>query len=196
MNTRMVIFCVVLYLQFLASFATQLAGQPLQRKDSVVSITQKEAIAIANRHARKKHKRLERFTIIPCEGLVLWRIIYDGGGPEYVIDKRGGMIIKIERIPQSSHSSESNAGANRGQSVSEREAITIAKTDARAEYGDKEDIDKYEVRACEQAKVWRIVFDFKPPMGSRDGQFVLPNGSMPQYVIDKASGKIIYRARD
>lgn len=166
-----------------------------QRKEETSNkIDQTKAVAIANKRVRKTYKRLERFTVIPCEGIVLWRIIYDGGGPEYVIDKRSGMIIKVEQLPQGL--GRSNAGLIHREAVGEQEAIAIAKQDARTKYGDKEDIDQYDVRACEEAKGWRIVFDFKPPVGSRDDQLILPHGSFPQYVIEKASGKIIYRARD
>lgn len=197
MKSQTIVFCLCLFVQFSGTAAQQQTAQYSQRRvERANRVDQKSAIAIANRAAGKTYKRLERLAIVPCEGIVLWRIIYDGGGPEYVIDKRSGMIIKVEHLPQGSSSNGGKAGSNPGKNMSELEAIEIAKRDARAEYGDREDVDKYNVRACEEAKAWRIVFDFKPPIGSRDDQLILPHGSMPQYVIDKASGKILYRARD
>jgi len=189
MKSQIIILSLCLFLRFYSVIAQQPRRHSLQPHGTKSeTIDQNKAIAISNRAARKTYKRLERFTVVPCEGLVLWRIIYDGGGPEYVIDKRSGKIIKVEHLPQGSSSG--------GRKLNQEEAIEIAKRDARAKYGDREDVDKYDVRACEEAKAWRIVFDFRPPAGTRYDQLILPNGSMPQYVIDKTSGKILYRARD
>jgi hypothetical protein len=32
----------------------------------------------------------------------------------------------------------------------------------------------YDIRTCEQARLWRIVFEFKPPASARGGHFPTP----------------------
>src|SRR2546428_4168302 len=63
-------------------------------------ISEQRAIVIANKDARRRFSPLSRFRIIPCEQVRFWRIIYDGGGPEYVIDKLSARIIRRQKIPQ------------------------------------------------------------------------------------------------
>src|SRR5437016_524591 len=133
---RTIVFCLCVFLQF--HYAGKRVSSAAQQRETFNAIDQNKAIGIANRHARKTYKTLKRFRVVACEGLVHWRIIYDGGGPEYVIDKRTGIIIKVEHLPQSPRPN-GGALARQNKSISKQEATEIAKKDARLEYGDKED---------------------------------------------------------
>jgi len=154
-------------------------------------ISKEEAIALANKEASKDYKSLEQFQVVPCEQVAFWRIIYDGGGPEYVIDKISGTIIRRQKLPQSLADDQSEEGLRQNKAVSQQEAVAIAKKDAKESYGSKVDIGQFVVITCEQMKVWRVIFDFKLEPGQSLQN--LPNGSFPKYVIDKRTGKIIYK---
>lgn len=64
-----------------------------------VSTSREDALAIARRDAAQAYSSLESYNVTACELTNVWRVIYspegglDGGGPEYVIDKRTGRII-------------------------------------------------------------------------------------------------------
>jgi hypothetical protein len=157
-------------------------------------IGKKRAIAIANRDAQKNYPSLSRFRIIPCAQTSFWRIIYDGGGPEYVIDRASGSIIRRQEVPQApKHETVGTVDSNKR--ISKEKAIGIAKTDALRTYGDREDVEQYAIIACEQAKVWRIIFDHKP-VGASGNIAAFPNGSTPKYVIDKKTGEIVHKQRN
>jgi hypothetical protein len=148
------------------------------------------AVLIANDDARRRFTPLSRFRIIPCEQFRFWRIIYDGGGPEYVIDKLSGRIIRKQAIPQAPVGKSRKVTPLANTSLRKEQAIKIAKADAESKYGSKgEDVSRFGVIACEQNKVWRIIFDLKKQSSS----LPLSNASYPKYVIDKKTGEIIYR---
>ncbi len=63
-------------------------------------ITREEAVAIANKEVVKAYGSLDRFKVVACEQEIFWRIIYDGGGPEFVLDKVSGKIIRSQEVPQ------------------------------------------------------------------------------------------------
>src|SRR5918995_1812643 len=58
-----------------------------QQSNDKRQISKGEAIAIANEHAGKSYQSLESFKVVACEQSRVWVIIYDGGGPEYYLDK-------------------------------------------------------------------------------------------------------------
>jgi hypothetical protein len=160
---------------------------------SVEGISKEAAITIANEDALKDYKSLAAFKVVPCEQSIFWRIIYDGGGPEYVIDKSSGRVIRKQMLPQgSTENKRADDLENEGRRISQQEAITTALRDARETYGDKIDLDQFAIVACELSNVWRVVFDYKLEPG--EGMQNLPNGSFPKYVIDKRTGKILHKA--
>src|SRR5437870_8175832 len=65
----------------------------------IKGINREQAIAIANDDAGKS-KSLAAFHVISCELVRTWLVIFDGGGPEYVIDKTSAKIIRSQNIPQ------------------------------------------------------------------------------------------------
>src|SRR5205085_2506057 len=75
---------------------------------------------------------------------------------------------------------------NRGHITNKQEAIRIVREDVVRTFGDKVDIDQFVILACEQAKVWRIIFDYKLEPG-QDIQD-LPHSSFPKYVRSYAVG--------
>lgn len=163
-------------------------GRPLKLE----GISKEAAIAVANEDALKDYKSLAAFKVVPCEQSIFWRIIYDGGGPEYVIDKTSGRIIQKQTVPQGWPASENtNASNSRGKEISQEEAIATARRDVYETYGDKINLDQFVVLACKLSNVWRVIFDYKLKPGERIQD--LPNASFPKYVIDKKTGKILHR---
>jgi hypothetical protein len=153
-------------------------------------ISEEAAISIAKKEARRRHQRIEGLKMIPCEQVGFWRIIFDGGGPEFVIDKRSGMVLRAQTIPQSATGNHASVGSG----VSKEQAIDIAKRDVRrtyAKYG--MDPENFAVFTCEESKAWRVIFDFKLDRVPTSKDELLPNAKFPKYVIDKASGDVIYR---
>jgi hypothetical protein len=64
------------------------------------AIDKETAITIAKEDAQKAYGTLEMYNMHVCELNQTWRVIFelkdssrDGGGPEYVIDKRTGIIL-------------------------------------------------------------------------------------------------------
>jgi hypothetical protein len=155
-------------------------------------ISKEAAIAIANEDALKDYKSLAAFKIVACEQSIFWRVIYDGGGPEYVIDKTSGTIIKKQIVPQGSIVTQSTNGADsRARTISQDEAIAAARRDVQETYDDKIDLDQLVVITCELSNVWRVIFDYRLKPGEKLQD--LPHESFPKYVIDKKTGKILNR---
>jgi hypothetical protein len=153
----------------------------------VKGISRSRAITIARRKALRSYKSLRRFNVVPCEQVRFWRVIYDGGGPEYVIDKLSGRIIRSQVLPQGSKIE----SAGQPQTGRDR-AIQVATTDAEKTYEPKgEAVSQYAVFACELTNSWRVVFDYKMHTGERLVDF--PNAGFPKYVIEKGTGKIIHK---
>ncbi len=160
---------------------------------SIQGITKEKAIAIAKRHALRRYKSVERFKVVACELTIFWRIIFDGGGPEYVIDKKSGVIRRVQTIPEAwvGHSEESSRVS---PELSREEAIEIAKRDT-IESIPGTDMDHFTISACELQKVWRVFVEFKLHFepGAKDP--ILPHSSAPNYVIDKKTGKVLFQQR-
>ena len=74
---------------------------------------------------------MEKLHVVPCEQVLFWCIIYDGGGPEVVIDKITGQVVKIYEIPQGLVD-DADAIEPAASGISEQEAIEIAKRNFRA----------------------------------------------------------------
>jgi hypothetical protein len=76
------------------------SAQPnLIKEDKVID--QERAISIAKEDAFKVYASLNEFDVGACEMPQTWHIIFElrapnrlGGGPEYVIDKRTGIILR------------------------------------------------------------------------------------------------------
>lgn len=121
-------------------------------------ITKQRAILIAEREARRKHLMVSGLRIIPCEQVAFWRIIFDGGGPEFVIDKRSGIVLRVQTIPQSPKNNQATAGSG----INKEQAISIAKRDVQRTYAEyRMDPENFAVIVCEENKAWRVIFDFK-----------------------------------
>ena len=70
-------------------------------QDSIVKIKgigKEAAIDIAKQSAFKTDESMLTFKVVACEEVLFWRIIFDGSGVEYVIDKKSGRIIKVDHI--------------------------------------------------------------------------------------------------
>ncbi len=165
---------------------SNLAGHSFATPERTLhGISQRKAVAIANKDARTRYGSLSDFRVVPCEQVRFWRIMYDGGGPEYVIDKLSGMIIRRQTIPQGSGS------ITTGRQITKEEAIQIAKADAERRYASKgEDVTRFSVFACELSRGWRVIFDLRIESGKSARSF--PNAGFPKYLIDKSTGGIIY----
>src|SRR2546422_9483761 len=97
-------------------------------QESKTKITKEQAVAIARGEALRTHNSLEGFKVVGCETARVWVIIYDGGGPEYVISKESGNILGAKNIPQGAEADKED-GAIR--IMTEHEASDGAKREAR-----------------------------------------------------------------
>jgi len=160
---------------------------------SIQGIPASEAIGITEKHALRGYKSLKRFRIVACEGTIFWRIIFDGGGPEYIIDKRSGMIRRVRKIPQDWPSLSETNPADQKADITREEAINIAKMDAASVPGI--DIERFTIFACELQRVWRVFVEFKLHIEAGVKTPVIPHSSAPNYVIDKRTGKVLFKQR-
>lgn len=153
-------------------------------QDTKTKITKERAVEIAKEDAQQTYDSLEAFNIVTCETARVWLIIFDGGGPEYVISKESGIVLGRKKIPQGPDVN--HQAASSSHMITEQEAIEIAKRQIYADYG--ETMDEYNVFACELAKAWSVGFEYREVPGE-----LLPHSRSPFYVIDKKTGRVIYR---
>lgn len=157
-----------------------------QQSNGKSPISKEEAIAIAKEDAVKTYGSLDDSNVVACEQRTLWLVIVDGGGPEYYIDKDSGKVLLAQKLPQSLDNADV---ANGGTEINQVEAIAIARKDFLDSYG--EQVNLFDAVACELSKAWRVFFEFRAAPGQ--SLATLPNADPPSYVIDKKTGKIIYR---
>lgn len=171
---------------------------PLQ--DVVVRIKgigETAALEIAKQAAFKTDKSLTDFSTVACEEVLFWRIIFDGSGVEYVIDKKSGRIIKVEQI---SHGPVGGPGGNKTRAritngVTEQDAIRIAKQNLRAWYANETEAEWFVASACELAEVWRVIFDIRLTIEPGRNEPVIPSANNWQYSIDKKTGEILQKEK-
>jgi hypothetical protein len=144
-------------------------------------ISKEQALEIAEKEAVETHSSLEGFNVVACRTARVWLIIYDGGGPGYVISNESGVILGVKKIPQGP---EKEDGGSR--SITEQAALDLAKREAVTLFGNN--IGRYDVFACELSKAWLVSFEYRQVPGE-----LLPNSRSPLYVIDKRAGKVIYK---
>src|SRR2546425_5923234 len=120
-------------------------NQAAEQASIVRGITRDGAVAIANKEVVKAYGSLDSFKVVACEQEIFWRIIYDGGGPEYVLEKLSGKILRSQKIPQGPLKDEA---ANPTSAITEAEAVSIAKHDMSLA-SPHEDLDTYAVHSCE-----------------------------------------------
>ncbi len=165
-----------------------------QQSSDKQQISKEEAIAIANEQAAKSYQSLESFKVVACEQSRLWVIIYDGGGPEYYIDKVSGSILSLQKFPQALNADAAISASGRNNKISGTKAIEIAKkhfVDFLVSNGDAgEHVNEYDAFACELDNAWRVFFEYHAAP-DRDTA-TLPNNNPPSYVIDKKTGTIIF----
>lgn len=155
-------------------------SQQISKQDS--EMTKEAAVRIAEETAKKAYGRLDQFTVIPCEQHAFWRIVFEpkpassgSAGPEYVIDKRTGVVVGKRDLPLGDGIS--SELPPRSQKIDRERAIAIAGKDATMIYGS---LSNYDLTACELTTTWRVVYS--PRKGL--------NGGGPEYVVDKFSGNI------
>jgi hypothetical protein len=157
-------------------------------------ITKEKAIAIAEEHALRSHQSLDGFKGVACELTIFWRIVFDGGGPEYVIDKETGLIRRVQTIPENWPAQPQEGSETRKPTLSREQAIEIAKRDT-VESIPGTDIDRFTVSGCELQKVWRVFVEYKLHFEPGRKDPIIPHSSAPNYVIDKKTGKILFKQR-
>jgi hypothetical protein len=160
--------------------------QPSDKKQ----ISKEEAIVIANEDAGKSYPSLRTFKAVACNYENMWLVIYDGGGPEYFIDSESGRILWVQKVPQGPDGDIVNREPS-AESISEEDAIAVAIKDFHESSG--EDVNIFEPVPCELTHSWRVFFKFR--ITPHQGTAALPNTDPPNYVIDKKSGKIIYKQK-
>lgn len=199
-NTKII---TVLLSSILAAANCQTTA-PIESKTSyqesivkIKGISKTEAIEIAKENAFKTDKSLQTFGIIACEEVLFWRIIFDGSGMEYVIDKKSGRIIKLEQI---SHGPVGGPSGNRvspgiTNGITEQEAIRVAKRNLHAWYVNEADAEWFVASACELAEVWRVIFDIRLTIKPGQNEPAIPSANTWQYSIDKKTGEILQKQK-
>lgn len=152
-------------------------------------ISEREAVAIAERDATRIYGPLRASKVIACEQVIFWRIIFDNGGPEYVIDKSSGSVLSVQKIPQSGD--QGGRLVPRENPITRQEAVAIGRREALKVYKDPSAVNDFVVLTCELSEVWRVVFDYRLRPGEDFKS--LPNARFPSYVIDKTTGAVLYR---
>jgi hypothetical protein len=143
-------------------------------------MSKQEAIAIAENQLRAAGHLPNRYRVVACEQSNVWRIIFDGGGPEYLISKADRKVLASWHVPQES-ADNSEDPSKSASAIGKDEAIAATKADAQSAY---RSLDGYNVVACELKKSWRIIYDL-------NNDTVVGGG--PEYVVEKRSGKIIHK---
>ena len=158
----------------------------------VNGISSDKALATANDAALKQYPSLKDFRPVVCEQQIFWRVIYDGGGPEFVVDKISGKVIWSQSIPQGQTSL--NPEAKTPGRITAAKALEIAQEDMRRSRPAL-DLDAYVLDTCELDRVWRVIVEPKLTMGPNNEYPAIPNATTLNYVIDKSSGAILFKQR-
>jgi hypothetical protein len=186
-------FCALSFMVTILPGVRAFAQTETSNVENVVTIKgipKQTAIYVAKKEARRRHLAISRFKIVPCEQVMFWRIIFDGGGPDLLISKQTGKILAVETIPQSWIGTREPIG----RFITREQAIAIAKRDAQVTYAKcAMDPENFAVIVCQTNSAWRVIFDFKLDPGPRSKYNLPPNGKSPKYVIDKTSGDVVYR---
>lgn len=186
-------FCLLLLAESCGGTRPTVSAINVERTPGVKleGITKEAAVDIANEEMTKDYQSPSAFNVVVCEQSLFWRVIYDGGGPEYVIDKTSGRIIRKQKLPQGPLEVLNSGSLNLRDTITEQEAIRIAREEAFESYGDKVDLNQFDDVACEQSQVWRVILDYRLQPGEEVKD--VANGSLPKYVIDKKSGQILFK---
>lgn len=205
----MIRFCALLFLALQAGCLTTSSENPLaQDKESPAKdigqraktglIGMEQAIAVTTEDASRRYPTLESFKVSTCERARLWVVIYDGGGPEYYVDKSSGAIVLVQRVPQNVKADGAGGASTTISTVSEAEAVRICNkhfADFLVSQGNSKDhVNEYDAVACELTTTWRVFFEYRAEPGQ--SLATLPNTNPPNYVVDKESGKILYTTHD
>src|SRR5687768_16755096 len=162
-----------------------------QEQAVVSGISRDKAIAIANDAAVKSYPSLREFRPVACEQQVFWRVIYDGGGPEILIDKISGKIVWNQTTPQGPNPLKPEPSPAR---ITAANAVDIAQEDMRRSLPNM-DLSFYVLHTCELDRVWRVIVEPKLTIKANEQYPAIPNASTLNYVIDKASGEILFKQR-
>jgi len=172
-------------------------GKLIASKEGRRWISKEQALYAVEAYTRKTDKSVNGLVPILCEQVLLWRIIYDDIGVEYVIDKNFGTIISERKLPLESlvGSSATNAPRSDAHAINKRQAVEIARRDFSELlrlYGSSPDhINEYTPFACELKNAWRIAFEYRRQPWQKITE--LPNTNPPLYLIDKKTGSIVDR---
>ena len=157
-------------------------------------ISGEQAITIANKNAAKKPHAVGNFQTISCERETMWVIIYDGGGPEYYVDKFTGAILLVKQLPLNINGTTPDAPAVADHPVTKEEAVEIARKQfvdfLVSQKSDGEQVNKFDAVPCELTQGWRVFFDYKLSPG--ETMATAPNVNPPNYLIDKKTRGILY----
>jgi hypothetical protein len=188
-------FLLLLAITLMASCAktSQEGISPVTTKEqaTVIGISSDKATLIANEAALKSYPSLSGFKAVVCEQQILWRIIYDGGGPEFLIDKISGKIILTQTIPQGIDHVEPESTTIR---ISGAHAVDIVKEDLKRSVPSK-DMDSYVLHSCELDRAWRVIVEPQLTVEPDKHYPAIPNASTRNYVIDKTTGEILFKQR-
>lgn len=162
---------------------------PQARSVNAPHYVSKDEALITSKAAFKSRRSQADSKILVCEQSMYWAIIFDGDNIEVLIDKFSGKIVETRKVPQGYSDGDST---ERVEGISEQEAVKIATNDFLATFGPKMDPGLL-VLPCELAKAWRIVFDIKLTLEPGQDTPILPDAHASTYIVDKRTGKLLYR---
>lgn len=157
-------------------------------------ISKGRAISIALRRARETRSLPGTYRIVTCELSMLWAVIFDGGGPEFLIDKDSGVIRRIRMVDQTWSGVRQLKVATNLENITATDAIDIAKRDYHRELP-YDDITRLSFFVCELDEVWRVFVEYKIYLDPLTKQPVVAVSDAPNYVIDKTNGAILLKSR-
>ena len=147
-------------------------------------IDKARAATIARDDASRKFGPLTNYASSECSQGYFWRVFFEARNPdseeqliEYVITKKGGMILSARRIAKPKNTTQNS---NAGSGIKRSDAIQIV----RRELGAKK-VDEERLTVCELESAWRVLY--APKKGWVGGS--------SEYLIDKQNGQILESRR-
>lgn len=192
MFERLVLLLLASTLMSACANTTREIARPVTTKEqaTVIGISSDKAIGIANETVLKSYPRLKTFKAVACEQQVFWRIIYDGGGLEFLIDKVSGKIIWSQTIPPLLNPSKLKTT----NKITGANAVDIVKNDLKRTEPNV-DLDSNVFHSCELDHAWRVIVEPKLKIEPNKNYPTIPNASTRNYVIDKSSGEVFFKQR-
>jgi len=166
--------------------------------DKFSGVSKEEALSIAEKAFEQEYHRKSSGDIVICERLMFWSVIYEDSGDEYSISKgvkgrQDDFNINVSRwkkklpVPAEIQSPTEN--------ISISKAVIIAKDKfgmyLKSINGGENEVNLVMPVTCEMKRAWRIYLVDKVAWETG----VYANSDLPDYLIDKKTGEILYDSK-